>query len=531
MIAGLGPHGRTCHAGEKVNRTRCVSDAPDHRPHKRAMTLSVDPGLGGCSSLDRWYPIFITFSSLFPSLGLPEPAPRHAKSVAATLYPLVADTIRRPIAMKTQIERESPTTLRLLIEVEPGELAPLYEQTLKRLGREVNVKGFRKGKVPRPVLETKLGKAAINEEVLKDALPALYARAAAEEEVKAITLPDIEVKNFQEGAPLEFTATVEVRPEISLPKYTGIEVERPSIHPTQEELDEHMERLRDRFGTLEPVGRPASERDFVTIDLNGYRHDEKIEEATAQDLLYEVGSGTIVPELDQELLGKRAGDIFKFNATLPEGPGKYGGEEISFTVIVKEVQAKRLPDLNDEFAKTASEFETLEELKEEIAKQVEVAKSVEADIEVRNLILEDLIDRSDIPIPESMISSEVQHRLTRLLNDLREAGVSVERYLQSQGATEEQLVAAYRKSAERSIAAELILEAVAAAEGIEVTDEEVSAEIEKLAQRVNGEAPVIRKQLEDSGRVARLAGDILSRKALNFLVEKAEVANKESDNG
>lgn len=430
--------------------------------------------------------------------------------------------------MKTQIEREGPTTLKLLIEVEPGELAPLYEQTLRRLGREVNVPGFRKGKVPRPVLETKLGKEAINEEVLKDALPALYARAVAEEEVNAITVPDIEVKTFEDGVPLEFTATVEVKPEISLPKYTGIEVERPSAQPSQEELDEQLERLRDRFGTLEPIGRPAGEGDFVTIDLNGYRHDEKIEEATAQDLLYEVGSGTVVPKLDEELLGKRAGDILQFNATLPEGVGKFGGQEISFSVIVKEVQAKKLPDLNDEFAKTASEFETLDELKEEISKRVEAVKRVEADVEVRNRILEDLIDRSDIPIPESMISSEVQHRLSHLLNDLREAGVTVERYLQSQNATEDQLVAAYRKSAEKSIAAELVLEAVAKAEGLEVTEDEINDEIEKLAERVNGEAAVLRKQLEDSGRVTQLAGDILSRKALNFLVEQAEVANKES---
>ena len=431
--------------------------------------------------------------------------------------------------MKTQIEREGPTTLKLIVEVEPGELAPLYEQTLKRLGREVNISGFRKGKVPRPVLETKLGKEAINEEVLKDALPALYARAAAEEQLKAITLPDIEVKKFEEGAPLEFTATVEVRPEVALPQYKGIEVERPSGEPTQEELDEQLELLRGRFGTLEPVMRPANEHDFVTIDLNAYRHDEKIEEATAQDLVYEVGSGMVAPQLDDELKEKRAGDIFKFNAKLPEGAGKFGGEEISFTVIVKEVQAKRLPELNDEFAKTASEFETLDELKEEIRKRVEAAKLVEADVELRNRILEDLIDRSDIAVPESMINHEVQHRLSHLLNDLKGAGVTVERYLQSQNATEEQLVAAYRKSAERSIAAELILEAVAETEGIKVGDEEINNEIEKLAERVNEDPKVIRKQLEDGGRVAQLAGDILSRKALNFLVEQAEV--KESKDG
>jgi len=433
--------------------------------------------------------------------------------------------------MKTQVEREGPTTLRLSIEVEPGELAPLFDKTIRRLSREVNIPGFRKGKVPRAILETNLGRDTINEEMLRDALPTFYAKAAVEEKVAAIAEPDIEVKSFEEGKPLEFTATIEVRPEVSLPQYKGIEVERPGTKPTAEEISEQLDRLRDRFGTLEPVGRNASDGDFVTIDLNAYRHDQKIDEATASDLLYEVGSGTLVPELDTELKDKRAGDIFKFNSTLPEGAGEHGGQEISFTVIVKGVQTKKLPELDDEFAKTASEFNTLDELRGEISERIEAVKTMEADVEVRNRILEDLIDRTDLTVPESMVAEEAQHRLSHLFNDLREAGVSVEQYLNSQNATEDQLIAAYRSSAEKSIAAELILEAVAKAESIEVGKEEIDAEIERLAEKVESDTATIRKHLVESGRVSQLAGDILSRKALNFLVEQAQITAKEPMDG
>lgn len=431
--------------------------------------------------------------------------------------------------MKTTVERESPTRLRLLIEVEPDELAPHYERTMKRLAGEVNIPGFRKGKVPRSVLETRVGTDTIKEEFLRDALPALYLQAASAEDVRPITLPELDVTSYERGEQLSFTATIEVRPEITLPEYKGIEVDRPTTEPTDEEINEQLERLRDRFGTLEPIGRNATKGDYVTIDLQGYQHDQKIDQASAQDLVYEVGSASIVPELDTELEGKRAGDILKFNSVLPQQFGDLAGKEVSFSVIVKDVQAKKLPALDDDFAKTASEFDTLDELKAEIVKRLDTVKGLQADSEMRSRILEDLVDRTDLPLPESIVDAEVAGRVNRLGRELEQAGMTLDQYLEATNMSREEILKVYREAAEKAVSADLVLEAVAKAEGIEVADEEIQQEIKGLAEAMDVEVERLDKDLRESDRVDVLAGDILRRKALDFLVEHAEVTQNKQE--
>lgn len=429
--------------------------------------------------------------------------------------------------MKTTIEREGPTKLRLAIEVSPEELSPLYEQTMKRLAKEMTVPGFRKGKAPRAIIESRLGEEAVRQQMLRDALPSLYSRAASEESLDPVSLPEIEVTQYEKGKPLHFTAVVEVRPELKLPEYTGIEVSRPAWVATDEEVSEQLERLRQRFGTLEPVGRNATKGDYVTIDLRGYRHDLQIDSASAQDLVYEVGSGAFVPELDDELEGSRTGDILKFNATLPERfGGELGGQEVSFSVIVKEVQAKRLPALDDDFAKTASEFDTLDELKADIKQSIEAVKKSQAEAEVRTRVLEDLIDRTDVPVPEAMIERSIDRRLTRLLRDLERLGTGLDQYLRATNVTKEQLLESQREVAAKTVAAELILEAVARAEGIEVAGEEIDGEIARMAEGSGRTAAQLREEFQESGATQSLAGDILRRKALDFLVEKAKVIDE-----
>lgn len=430
--------------------------------------------------------------------------------------------------MKTTVEREGPTKLRLEIEVEPDELAPLYQETLKRLAGEVAVPGFRKGKVPAAVLESRLGKETISQEALREAVPVFYSRAIDEESVAAVSLPEIEVAEYEDGEPLRFTALVDVRPEVMLPEYKGIEVERSNAAATDEEIDTQLERLRERFGTLEPVARNAAKGDYVTIDLIAYQHDKKVDSASAQDLVYEVGSEAFVPALDRELEGKRTGDILKFNATLPEGAGELGGEEVTFSVVVKEVQAKRLPALDDDFAKTASEFESLEELRAEIRTRLDAIKEAAAASEVRSRVLEDLVERTDIEVPESMVNRETQARLVRLMSDLGRAQVTFDQYLEGTGTTREELLDRYRSAAERAVAADLVLEAVARAEGIEAASGEIDEEISKLAEAVGRPPEELRKELDESERVSVLAGDILRRKTLDFLVEQAKVTDQKA---
>jgi len=435
--------------------------------------------------------------------------------------------------MKTTIEPDGPTKRKLYIDVEPGELKPYYEATLRRLAGEVKIPGFRKGKVPRAVLESKVGKDAIREELLKDALPEIYAQAVGQEDLKAITYPKLEVTSFEDDAStLSFTATVEVRPEFDLPDYIGIVVERPSSAATDEEIDGQLDKLRERFGTLEEVGRGATEGDYLTIHLHGYKHTEQIEGASAEDLLYELGSNSLVPDLDDQLKDKRPGDILQFNSTLPERFGPpHGGEEVSFRVIVKQVQMKKLPELDDEFAKTASEFDSLEQLRADLRERIESVKKLETEVVVRNRLIEQLIEDADVAVPESMLASETESRLSRLLHDIEHSGASLAQYLEATNSTEEDLFQAYRKAAEVTVKADLILENIAEKEGMTVTKEDLQTEVASLAERMDKEPEELLGELVQNGRVNLLAGDILRRKALELMVEKAEIKDEPSTDG
>ena len=390
--------------------------------------------------------------------------------------------------MKTTVERESPTKVRLLVEVEPSEIDKLTSDTVRKLSQEFKVPGFRKGKVPRQILESRMGKDAIRQRMLEESLPRLYTDAAKEESLRPVTTPDIEVTDFG-GDTLSFTATVEVRPEIHLPNYRELEIERPSTKASREEIDDRLDVLRKRFATLDPVARNAEAGDHLLIDVKTTIHDQKIDEASANDFLYELGSATLAPELDEELKGKRAGDIIKFNTTLPERLSKdHGGEEVTMTVIVKEVNAKRLPEVDDEFAKTASEFDTIEELEGEIRDRIEEYKGVQADRE----------------IPD---------------------------YLDVLKLSEDELRAAQRRAAERSIGADFLLDEIAKAEGMNVTRAELDEEVEHLSKRAGKTPDELRRDIVQAGRVEALAGDILRRKVLDYLVEQANITDEANTEG
>ena len=425
--------------------------------------------------------------------------------------------------MKTTVSQEGPTKVRISVEATPDEVAPAVERAFERLAGEVKVPGFRQGKVPRKVLEARLDADQIREASLQEAVPLLWRQAMTESDVSPISLPDIEVRSYDDQG-LAFDALFEVRPEINLPDFSQISVERPQASVTDEELDEQLARLQDRFATLETVTRPAHSGDFALIDLKGYVHDKEVPEASATDLLYEVGSERFVPELDRELEGKRQGDILKFNATLPETyPGEFGGQEITFQVLVKEIRQKNIPALDDEFAKSASEFDTLDELRADVRTRIEDLKRVSADAEVRNRLLEKVIEQASVPVPEALANDEMSYRAARLSDQLRAAGVSLEQYLERTGQTEEQITEDLRRQAERNVAAQLILDEVGKREELEASEEDVQAELLTHAQALQKEPEELRESLVSGGRLGALSADIIRRKALDLIVERAEV--------
>ena len=432
--------------------------------------------------------------------------------------------------MRSTVEPVEPTKVKINVVVDPDELGPAIERTARRLGREVKVPGFRKGKVPRQVLEARIGREALIAEAIEhEAVPEFYAKAVEEHGVEPLSRAKVEPPDYQDGEPLEFSATVEVRPEIDLPEYHGIEVERPALEVTDEHVDTQLDQLRERFAQLEVIGRPLAKGDYAQIDLRATRHSEEIPELTRTDFLYEVGSGTVVPELDDQLEGSRKGDILKFNATLPESAGEQlSGQEVTFTLLVKEAKTKVLPKLDDDFAQEASEFDTLDELRSHLRERLDEGAEAQTRSEVETRVLGKYLDEIDVPLPESMVSDELQYRASRFVQQLNLMGIPLDQYLQGADTTQEQLEADLRAQAERAVKAQLVLEAVAAAEGIEASDEEVEAEIQRQAQRLGRDLEDVRKAL-GQGRAGVIRGDILRTKALAFLVEHADVSVSEGE--
>lgn len=425
--------------------------------------------------------------------------------------------------MRSTVEPVEPTKVKINVVVEPDELGPAIERTARRLGREMRVPGFRKGKVPRPVLEARIGRDTLIAEAIEhEAVPEFYAKALEEHGIEPLSRAKVDPPDYNDGQPLEFSATVEVKPEIDLPPYRGVQVDRPELEVTDEHVDTQLDQLRERFAQLEVIGRPIAKGDFAQIDLRATRHTEEIPDLSRTDFLYEVGSGTVVPQLDEQLEGTRKGDILRFNATVPEGAGEMAGQEVTFTVLVKEAKTKVLPGLDDDFAQEASEFDTLDELKAHLRERLEEAAADQVRSELETRVLQTYLEQVDVPLPESLVSDELQYRASRFVQQLNLMGMPLERYLEGAETTQEQLEADLRAQAERAVKAQLALEAVAAAAGLEASDEEVEAEILRQAERLGRDPEDVRKAL-GAGRASAIRGDILRTKALALMVENADV--------
>ena len=428
-------------------------------------------------------------------------------------------------ALATTSERVDKDRVKLRVEVPESALSPALEAVYRRWATEIKVPGFRKGKVPRQLIDARVGPEVVRQEALRDALPDLYRQALEAEDLEAIAPPDIEVVEFEMGAPLIFEATIDIRPEIDLPDLASLSFEAPPSEVSDDDINEQLERLRDRFAELETVGREARRADHVLIDLTGYRNGEPIEGAGAPDYLYEVGSRSGPPQLDEELEGARPGEILKFNAEMPEG-SELAGQEVSFTVLVKEVKTKKLPPLDDEFAKTVGEFDSLEDLKEDLRSRLADVKREMIEEQIRGLALEELLTAADFIPPEKLVDGEFQHRLEHLEGDLKKAGASMEDYARATQSTELELRSEIRAQAERSVKAELLLEEISRTQEIDVSSEELGREIAFAAARAQREPREVAQELADAGRLGVVAADIMRRKALDYVVEQANVTGR-----
>ncbi len=427
--------------------------------------------------------------------------------------------------MQTTVENTDKHTVKLTIEVPVDEFTKDLDRAYRSIANQVKVPGFRKGKVPKKIIDAQIGRDVVREEFLSSSVPIYFRDAVREEDLAPISDPEIQLEQVEDDKPLIFTAIVEVRPRLQLSEddYKGLKVEKPVTEVTDEEIDEWVDRLRERFAELEPADRPVRGEDFVTIDVRTTLHGEDVAEASRTDYLYFVGSGEFGPKLDEELVGTKPGDILKVNDALPDRFGELGGTDVSIQVLVKDVKARKLPEADDAFAKTASEFDTLTQLRDDLRERLAEMKEREADGEIRDRALQAMVDTVTVELPESLVVEETEHRISHARERAERAGLTLEDVLESQGWDEARLREDSRDHAIRAIKSDLVLEGIARAEKLEVTADEIGAQISVLAQAYGREPKELAKALDRSGQVVTLAGDIIRGKALDLLVERADI--------
>ncbi len=423
--------------------------------------------------------------------------------------------------MKSTVETLSPTRVRLAIEVPFDELKPSLQKAYREIGTQVQIPGFRRGKIPAAVIDQRVGRGAVLNEAVQEAIPQQILAAVREHDVKTLGRPEVDITEFTDGQPLKFTAEVDVRPEITVPDLSAVSVTVDAVEIGDNEIDEQVKGLRERFATLKSVDRPAAEGDYVQLDLNATVDGEEVPGGSASNISHEVGSKQLLPGLDEVLVGLVAGADATFTTELVGGD--FAGREAQVAVTVRTVKEKQLPEIDDEFAQLASEFDTLEELRGDLRERLGKVKKVEQVYAARDKALEQIVEAADIPAPEGVIREEVEGRKQAMADQLERIGASMEDYLASEEKTEEQIDAELVEAATAGVKIQLLLDTIADAQEIEVTDDEFGHEIVHRAQRAQMQPQQYYDQLVRSGAAAAVYGDVRRGKALAHVMEQVQM--------
>ncbi|MEY4229291.1 MAG: trigger factor [Actinomycetota bacterium] len=427
--------------------------------------------------------------------------------------------------MKSTLENieDSPgkRLVKLSLTVDEAEFDRNIDQAFRKIATEVRLPGFRAGKVPRKVLEARIGLAPAREQALRDAIPEYLAVAVREHDIDLIATPEVEITAGEEDGPVSFDATCEVRPEITVPGYGGLRVELPAPQASDEDIDQALKAELRRHGSLVDVDRAAEAGDHVTLDLAGTRDGEPVIGLTTEDWLYEIGQGWVAPEFDAELIGSVKGAELAFTAT-PNGTS----EAADFAVTVKNVQEMVLPELTDEWVdENIGEFDTVEGYKASIGDRIDEQKLGQA----RNVFVERvtsaLAELVEIDAPEAMVNGDLQARVQNTVQQFQAQGISIDQWLQATGQDSASFVEALRTQSTKAVKVDLALRAVATAEGLEVSDDDLEREYERIAMQVRQKPAQVRKAYEANDAVTDLTAQILKTKALDWLLHHAEVVD------
>ena len=408
--------------------------------------------------------------------------------------------------MKSTVEKLSPTRVRINVEVPFTELQPDFDRAYKELAKNVRLPGFRPGKAPAKLLEARIGKEAMLDQVVGDAVPGRYTEAVTSSDVRPLGQPEIEITNKEYGQDLTFTAEVDIRPEIELPDLEGLKITVDPIEVTDEEVDTELQNLRARFGTLKGVERAAENGDFVSIDLSATVDGEEVPEAKTEGLSHEIGSGQLIEGLDEALIGLKEGETRVFTTTL--AAGDHAGQEAQVTVTVKSVKERELPEPDDEFAQLASEFDTIDELKNSLTEQVQRVKRIQQAEQIRDKALEVLLEQVDVPLPEKIVQAQVDDTLHNAIHGLEHDEKRFEEALEAQGSSREEFDADNRTNAEKAVKTQLLMDAIADKLDIQVGQNDLTERLVLMSRQYGLEPQQLLQYLQENNQLPAMFADV-----------------------
>jgi len=426
--------------------------------------------------------------------------------------------------VKTDVEELTPTRVKLTVEVPFDELKPNLDKAYKEISQQVRIKGFRPGKVPAPLIDKYVGRGAVLQEAVNDALPELYGRAVEESELFVLGQPDVEVTELEDGTQFAFTAEVDIRPKFDVPDYDGLEVTVEDAEVTDEQIAETIDNLRERFASLTTAERAVEDGDFATIDLAATIGDEDVEDASTSGYSYEVGSKSAVEGLDDALVGLSAGESKTFSSTLVGG--ERAGEEAEITATVQSVKVKNLPELDDDFAQMASEFDTIDELREDVKTRLGRQVKMQQLSDARDKALEALLEKVEIPLPDKVVEEEISRRNQQLEQQLQMAGMTKEDYLKDEEKSEEEFDKEVADAAALAVKGGFVLDQLAVQEELGVENEELSEYVVTQAMQMGVQPQQLAQYLTENNQLPAIVSEVLRSKALNLVVENVTIKDE-----
>jgi len=425
--------------------------------------------------------------------------------------------------VKSAVENLGPTRAKLTVEVPFEELKPSLDKAYKAIAQQINVPGFRRGKVPPMVIDRQVGRGAVLQEAINEVVPQKYVEALQNHDLQPLAQPDVEVTRIDDNEAIEFTAEVDVRPEIEVPDWHGLQAEVDDVSVSDDDVSEQVEALRERFGTLTDVDRPAADGDFVTIDLVATRDGEPVEGAEVTGMSYRVGRGGMLDGLDEALTGMSAGDETTFSSQLVGGD--LVGQDVDVQVRVSQVQEQELPAFDDEFAQLASEFDSADELTEDVRTRLGNGKRLEQAAAARDAVLEKLLEQVEVPLPETLVADELTERRGSIEQQLAYAGLTFDKYLEDEGQTQDEFEADLERRVRDALAAQFILDKVANTLELGVDQQELTEHMMRRAQQSGQDPQEFANHMFEHNHVPELVAEVRRGKALAQIVESATVTD------